>query len=94
MEDWCALVPETGLGLLLIQFQVSPPSPPETAPLGRESSTQRPVLTPPFVFVTGGLLVVVTGGLFVVVTGGFETVLPSLMLELPLTEANTPWLGL
>src|SRR5579859_405378 len=37
--DCWARLPEKGVGLLLIQFQESPPSAPEVAPVGIESST-------------------------------------------------------
>ena len=37
--DWCACVPEYGVGLLLIQFQASPPSLAGSAPAGTASST-------------------------------------------------------
>src|SRR5665213_4156101 len=36
----CADKPENGVGLLVIQLHPSPPDAPETAPVGRASSTQ------------------------------------------------------
>src|SRR5690349_5638185 len=54
MADWLATVPDSGEGLLLTQFQESPPAEPGTAPAGNESSTQLTALV-----IGGGLLVLV-----------------------------------
>ena len=42
--DWLARVPEKGVGLLVTQFQASPPSAPGTAPAGSASSTHTTLL--------------------------------------------------
>src|SRR2546421_12985050 len=44
MVDWLAALPEYGVGLLVTQFQKSPPSEPPTAPVGSPSSTQTVLL--------------------------------------------------
>src|SRR4051794_27567954 len=76
MSDWWARWPEKGAGLLVTQFQESPPALPSTAPAGVASSTQA-VLTVTLgagvlVLVTGGgvLVMVMGGGSLVTVTGG------------------------
>src|SRR5438045_1739267 len=73
MLDWWARVPEKGAGLLLTQFQESPPALPKIAPAGVASSTQAVLTTTfvvVFVLVTGGGLFVAGGGVLVLVTGG------------------------
>jgi hypothetical protein len=58
MNDWGALVPETGAGLLETHVQASPPLPPPWAPAGIASSTQTTsgVLVPGFDAVFEGVV--------------------------------------
>src|ERR1700722_3749521 len=97
MADWWASLPEKGAGLLLIQFQVSPPAVPRTAPVGVESSTQdiRPAPEGAELVVTGGGLFVVTGGGVFVVTGEvLVSVIGSGLMLWPLAITKTPSPGL
>src|SRR6185295_4009557 len=88
MEDWLAVAPEYGVGLLLTQVQESPPSEPGTAPVGKESFTQTVLLVIDTILVLPELV--------------FEPLEPPEPPEPPeLPEpldpavvTNVPWLGL
>ena len=94
------MLPENGVGLLLTQFQLSPPSVPGTAPAGRLSSTQTTALE---LLLVGVLVAVVGVGLvlveFVTVEDEVEFVdVPAVRfdpsVDVPVGVRNAPWLRL
>src|SRR5438105_1373838 len=94
MFDWLATRPEYGAGLLLTQFQESPPSAFATAPAGNESSTHT------IVFESGLFVVVETGGVVSAITDALpassQVARPSNWLkDMPLTvlPSKSTWLA-
>src|ERR1700722_10990882 len=92
MADWWASLPEYGAGLLLIQFQESPPAAPRMALVGVESSTH--VIGPvgeSFAFAT---VLALTGTGAAATTGALLGMIGRGLMPWPLAMTKAPSPGL